>query len=255
MTNPIPITQHPEFAIHKTSKHFPWAYSYYANEDTITFTRIGNVVTMSGSQPISTGNYPFLGAAGGGALGGYIPYGYRPIDCACATISGSNAFLAINPDGSVYLNGNITEPTDRGSVIFGAWLTEDELSSNYGSSGKYSYSPGYQYSKDRGVTKVHFPYARSSDTFTLVRLGQFVYVGGWGWVPTLPEAHHNVLNEHIPKGYRPYNSDMGLINVNGLRYSLKAMPNGNIQADGAGGTNEWYHVTGLWITRDSSYYL
>lgn len=255
MTNPIPIIQHPEFAVSQTHKKFPWGYGEYHLAPLIDFTRIGNVVTMSGSLVISPGNYAFTGKVGGGALPSYIPYGYRPIDCACATVSGSNAFLAIQSDGGVYLNGNITEPTSRGSSIFGTWLTEDDITYNSGSSGKYTYSPGYGYKTDRGMTKVHFPYARSSDTFTLVRLGQFVYVGGWGWVPTFPERHWNVLNERIPKGYRPADSHMGGININGKHDWLRAMPNGDIQADGGASSNEWYHMTGLWITRDSSYYL
>lgn len=238
-----PIDEHPLAQEVTENFHVP----YHHNSDlTGKLTRVGNVVIASGVCQLWQGNHSF------DKVNEEIPIGFRPYDVATISMTSTNAFLIVGSDGKMMIQGNVGQPTDQYTCINGMWLTTDfmdysvyDFDDPKGHDVKRYYE-AYEYSTN--IVKVHFPYGQSTNTISFVRIGDFVYAGGWGYC-NAPDNHWHKVQEILPVGYRPARDSMGGININGMRNWLWINTDGSFLADGVGG-NDWYHATGLWKTND-----
>lgn len=238
-----PIDEHPLAREVTENFHIPY---HSTSDKSGKLTRVGNVVILSGVAQLYQGNHGF------DKVNEVIPIGFRPVDIAAVTMSTTNAFLAIGSDGSIMIQGNIGQPMDQYTCVNGMWLTTDfmdysvyDFDDPKGHAVKRYYE-AYEYTSHS--VKIHFPYGRADNTISLVRVGDFVYAGGWGYC-NFPERHWNELNEVVPSGYRPAYSRMGGINVNGMANFIKVETDGKIKADGWA-RSDWFHANGLWKTND-----
>lgn len=241
------IREHPLARPYTTRIHIP-----YSNKESYDglLTRVGNVVTFTGVSTFWQGDHNF------DKVDEEIPYGYQPVGYATVMIESSGAFLCIDSTGAIHITGYMGQPSDNESSCFGVWLTGDlppdaDLSRD-ADNDKAKYISSH-YSNKTSQTTIHFPYMSDSSTISIIRMGDFVYAGGWAF-GSFPERHYHVINEVIPYGYRPVDNNMGLISLSALSGSLWVRTDGSIQSDGDARSNKWFQACGLWLTRDSARY-
>lgn len=93
--------------------HVPWGIN---NSVGMTLTRTGNVVTANGAGGIKAGSAQWAKA------NETIPEGFRPTSLSTITLTGGRAALLVQPDGSIYYDGDARDCTTH---ISGAWVTKD----------------------------------------------------------------------------------------------------------------------------------
>ena len=93
--------------------HIPWAVS---QDIRMTVTRVGNVVTVNGCGGMNAGDAQWAKA------NETIPEGFRPTSLSTITLTGGRAALLVQPDGSIYYDGDARDCTTH---VSGAWVTKD----------------------------------------------------------------------------------------------------------------------------------
>lgn len=93
--------------------HIPWAVS---QDIRMAVERAGNVVTVNGCGGMSAGDAQWAKA------NEYIPDGFKPTNLATITLTGGRAALLVQPDGSIYYDGDARNCTTH---LSGAWVTND----------------------------------------------------------------------------------------------------------------------------------
>lgn len=93
--------------------HVPWAVS---QDIRMAVVRAGNVVTVNGCGGMSAGNAQWAKASE------YIPDGFKPTNLATITLTGGRAALLVQPDGSMYYDGDARNCTTH---LNGTWITKD----------------------------------------------------------------------------------------------------------------------------------
>lgn len=93
--------------------HIPWSVQ---QDIRMTVVRTGNVVTVNGCGGMSAGDAQWAKA------NEYIPEGFRPTSLAVITLTGGRAALLVQPDGSMYYDGDSRNCTTH---LNGAWVTTD----------------------------------------------------------------------------------------------------------------------------------
>lgn len=93
--------------------HVPWAVS---QDIRMAITRVGNVVTVNGCGGIHAGDAHWAKA------NEYIPEGFKPTVLSTITLTGGRAAILVQPDGSMYYDGDARNCTTH---LNGAWVTND----------------------------------------------------------------------------------------------------------------------------------
>lgn len=93
--------------------HIPWAVS---QDIRMAVVRAGNIVTVNGCGGISAGDAQWAKA------NEYIPDGFKPTVLSVITLTGGRAALLVQPDGSIYYDGDARNCTTH---LSGAWITND----------------------------------------------------------------------------------------------------------------------------------
>ena len=93
--------------------HVPWAVS---QDIRMAITRVGNVVTVNGCGGIHAGDAHWAKA------NEYIPEGFKPTVLSTITLTGGRAAILVQPDGSMYYDGDARNCTTH---LSGAWITND----------------------------------------------------------------------------------------------------------------------------------
>lgn len=93
--------------------HIPWSVQ---QDIRMAVVRVGNVVTVNGCGGMSAGDAQWAKA------NEYIPEGFRPTSLAAITLTGGRAALLVQPDGSIYYDGDARDCTTH---LSGAWVTND----------------------------------------------------------------------------------------------------------------------------------
>ena len=93
--------------------HIPWAVS---QDIRMSVVRVGNIVTVNGCGGMSAGDAQWAKA------NEYIPDGFRPTSLSTITLTGGRAALLVQPDGSIYYDGDARNCTTH---LNGAWVTND----------------------------------------------------------------------------------------------------------------------------------
>lgn len=93
--------------------HIPWAVS---QDIRMAVVRAGNTVTVNGCGGMSAGDAQWAKASE------YIPEGFRPTSLATITLTGGRAALLVQPDGSIYYDGDARDCTTH---LNGTWITKD----------------------------------------------------------------------------------------------------------------------------------
>ncbi len=93
--------------------HIPWAVSQGIR---MAVVRAGNVVTVNGCGGISAGDAQWAKA------NEYIPNGFKPTVLSTITLTGGRAALLVQPDGSIYYDGDARDCTTH---LNGTWITND----------------------------------------------------------------------------------------------------------------------------------
>lgn len=246
----MPITRHP-LALETYEDYFHFPYAMPGTGSGGAFTRVGNVVVFYGASKFQRGDHNMDKCME------TIPFGFRPVSYATALISSSGAFYCIDSNGNIYITGYMGQPSEQYSSVMGVWLTTDAPPGgrayipNLNGINPKAYYKSCEYRTS--TTSIHFPYLGDDARMTICRVGNFVYAGGWGY-GSFPERHWHTINETIPLGYRPANSNMGMINVSALAGSLYVKTDGSIQSDGFARSNKWFMANGLWVTKDPFQY-
>ena len=93
--------------------HITWAVS---QDIRMAVERVGNVVTVNGCGGMSAGDAQWAKA------NEYMPEGFRPTSLATITLTGGRAALLVQPDGSIYYDGDARDCTTH---LNGTWITND----------------------------------------------------------------------------------------------------------------------------------
>lgn len=93
--------------------HIPWSVQ---QDIRMAVVRTGNVVTVNGCGGMNAGDAQWAKA------NEYIPEGFRPTSLAAITLTGGRAALLVQPDGSIYYDGDARDCTTH---LSGAWVTND----------------------------------------------------------------------------------------------------------------------------------
>lgn len=93
--------------------HIPWSVQ---QDIRMTVVRTGNVVTVNGCGGMNAGDAQWAKA------NEYIPEGFKPTNLATITLTGGRAALLVQPDGSIYYDGDARNCTTH---LSGAWVTND----------------------------------------------------------------------------------------------------------------------------------
>lgn len=93
--------------------HIPWAVS---QDIRMAVVRAGNTVAVNGCGGMSAGDAQWAKASE------YIPEGFRPTSLATITLTGGRAALLVQPDGSMYYDGDARNCTTH---LNGTWITTD----------------------------------------------------------------------------------------------------------------------------------
>lgn len=93
--------------------HVPWAVS---QDIRMAVVRVGNVVTVNGCGGVSAGDAQWAKA------NETIPEGFRPTSLSTITLTGGRGAFLVQPDGSIYYDGDARNCTTH---LSGAWITND----------------------------------------------------------------------------------------------------------------------------------
>lgn len=94
--------------------HVPWGVS---QDIRMAVERVGNIVTVNGCGGMNAGDAQWAKA------NEYIPEGFKPTNLATIALTGGRAALLVQPDGSMYYDGDARNCTTH---LNGAWITKDE---------------------------------------------------------------------------------------------------------------------------------
>lgn len=93
--------------------HVPWSVR---QDIRMTIVRVGNIVTVNGCGGMNAGDAQWAKA------NEYIPDGFKPTNLATITLTGGRGALLVQPDGSIYYDGDARDCTTH---LSGAWVTND----------------------------------------------------------------------------------------------------------------------------------
>lgn len=93
--------------------HVPWSVR---QDIRMTVVRVGNVVTVNGCGGMNAGDAQWAKA------NEYIPDGFRPTSLSTITLTGGRGAFLVQPDGSIYYDGDARNCTTH---LSGAWVTND----------------------------------------------------------------------------------------------------------------------------------
>lgn len=93
--------------------HIPWSVQ---QDIRMAVERVGNVVTVNGCGGMSAGDAQWAKA------NECIPEGFKPTNLATITLTGGRAALLVQPDGSIYYDGDARDCTTH---LNGTWITTD----------------------------------------------------------------------------------------------------------------------------------
>lgn len=93
--------------------HVPWSVR---NDIRMAVTRVGNVVTVNGCGGMNAGDAQWAKA------NEFIPNGFKPTVLSTITLTGGRGAFLVQPDGSMYYDGDARNCTTH---LSGAWVTKD----------------------------------------------------------------------------------------------------------------------------------
>lgn len=93
--------------------HIPWSVQ---QDIRMAVVRVGNVVTVNGCGGMNAGDAQWAKA------NEYIPDGFKPTVLSTITLTGGRGALLVQPDGSIYYDGDARNCTTH---LSGAWVTTD----------------------------------------------------------------------------------------------------------------------------------